>query len=59
MPVPSSYNDISTKLTVRDHAGAVWYQRSFYVPQAWKDKKIWIRFGSVCYNASVVITKQF
>ncbi|XP_050303492.1 beta-glucuronidase-like isoform X2 [Anthonomus grandis grandis] len=55
MPVPSSYNDISTKLNVRDHVGAVWYKRTFFVPSSWKNKKVWIRFGSVCYNASVEI----
>ncbi|XP_066154717.1 beta-glucuronidase-like isoform X4 [Euwallacea fornicatus] len=58
MPVPSSYNDISTKLDVRDHAGAVWYKRSFFVPSSWKNKKVWIRFGSVCYNATVSINGE-
>ncbi|XP_030747257.1 beta-glucuronidase-like isoform X1 [Sitophilus oryzae] len=55
MPVPSSYNDISTQLSLRDHVGSVWYQRKFFVPSSWESKKVWIRFGSVCYNASVVI----
>ncbi|KAH1020998.1 hypothetical protein HUJ04_010576 [Dendroctonus ponderosae] len=58
MPVPSSYNDISTKLSVRDHVGAVWYKRTFFVPSSWNDKKVWIRFGSVCYNASVTINDE-
>ncbi|CAH1103309.1 unnamed protein product [Psylliodes chrysocephalus] len=56
MPVPSSFNDIPTSLGARDHLGAVLYERTFLVPNSWKsDKKIWIRFGSVCYSAEVYI----
>ncbi|XP_050303698.1 beta-glucuronidase-like [Anthonomus grandis grandis] len=58
MPVPSSYNDVSTKFNVREHVGAVWYKRTFFVPSSWHTKKVWIRFGSVCYNASVQINNQ-
>lgn len=54
MPVPASYNDISTKDSVRDHLGVVTYQRSFIVPYSWAKKVVWMRFGSVCYAAKVV-----
>ncbi|XP_012265973.2 beta-glucuronidase isoform X2 [Athalia rosae] len=53
MPVPSSYNDITTSSELRDHVGAVWYQRSFFVPVAWTEKRVFIRFGSVNYLAQV------
>lgn len=58
MPVPSSYNDITTRLDIRDHVGPVWYERDFYIPSEWCDKRVWIRFGSVCYNASVTINNK-
>ncbi|KAF7271007.1 hypothetical protein GWI33_016067 [Rhynchophorus ferrugineus] len=58
MPVPSSYNDISPNVSLRDHVGPVWYQRKFYVPASWQGKKIWIRFGSVCYSAKVSINGE-
>ncbi|XP_060521911.1 beta-glucuronidase-like [Cylas formicarius] len=55
MPVPSSYNDITTNPNLRDHVGSVWYNRKFFVPDSWQNKRVWIRFGSVCYSADVVI----
>ncbi|KAL1505543.1 hypothetical protein ABEB36_005086 [Hypothenemus hampei] len=58
MPVPSSYNDISTKPEIRDHAGAVWYKKNFFIPSSWENKNVWIRFGSVCYSASVTVNGQ-
>ncbi|XP_029668445.1 beta-glucuronidase isoform X1 [Formica exsecta] len=53
MPVPSSYNDITTSRDLRDHVGAVWYQRTFFVPSSWRDQRVFIRFGSVNYLAQV------
>ncbi|XP_018570902.1 beta-glucuronidase-like [Anoplophora glabripennis] len=58
MPVPASYNDISTNLKVRDYVGEVKYQRNFAVPKSWEDRKIWLRFGSVCYSAKVYINSE-
>ncbi|XP_029160975.1 beta-glucuronidase isoform X2 [Nylanderia fulva] len=55
MPVPSSYNDITTSRNLRDHVGAVWYQRTFFVPSSWRDQRVFIRFGSVNYLAQVWI----
>lgn len=54
MPVPSSYNDITEDATLRDHVGTVWYERQFFVPKSWADQTVWIRFGSVHYEAYVV-----
>ncbi|KAJ4432164.1 hypothetical protein ANN_20780 [Periplaneta americana] len=58
MPVPSSYNDITQDKAVRDHLGVVWYDRTFYVPVGWKSSatKVWLRFGSVHYEAHVVVS---
>lgn len=55
MPVPSSYNDITTDWRIRDHVGLVWYDRTFFVPKFWPDvTRVWLRFGSVSYAAQVV-----
>ncbi|KAG7208896.1 hypothetical protein KM043_015078 [Ampulex compressa] len=53
MPVPSSYNDITTSRNLRDHVGAVWYQRTFFVPPSWRGQRVFVRFGSVNYLAQV------
>ncbi|XP_044728387.1 beta-glucuronidase-like isoform X2 [Chrysoperla carnea] len=60
MPVPSSYNDITQDRKVRDHVGPVWYDRTFYVPSTWNhsDIRIWLRFGSVHYNAKVWVNGE-
>ena len=54
MPVPSSYNDITTSRELRDHVGAVWYEKSFFVPMSWREQRVFVRFGSVNYLAQVV-----
>ncbi|KAK5641520.1 hypothetical protein RI129_010067 [Pyrocoelia pectoralis] len=54
MPVPSSYNDITTQIDIRDHVGLVWYDRTVFVPQSWaNDKRVVLRFSSVSYAAQV------
>lgn len=55
MPVPSSYNDIVEDEKVRDHVGTVWYERKFFVPKSWQTQRVWLRFGSVHYEAYVWI----
>ncbi|KAJ8879963.1 hypothetical protein PR048_020584 [Dryococelus australis] len=53
MPVPASYNDIPTDVRYRRFFGLAWYQRDFFVPAAWSDRRVWVRFGSVFYAATV------
>src|ERR1043165_391580 len=45
MPVPSSYNDITQDVELRDHVGAVWYQRSVWIPKDWNADDIELRIG--------------
>ncbi len=52
MPVPASYNDITTNPEIRDHIGAVWYETFFYVNDR-ENKDVLIRFGSVTHKAKV------
>jgi beta-glucuronidase len=51
----TSYNDIVEDEKLRDHVGTVWYERKFFVPQSWKSQRVFIRFGSVHYEAYVWI----
>ena len=56
MPVPSSFNDITQNVTLRDFIGWVWYDREFWVPKAWTDgsTRIMLRFESAHYNTIAV-----
>jgi len=55
MPVPSSYNDITTEARLRDFVGWVWYDREFYVSTEWlANQRVVLRFGSAHYNTIVV-----
>ncbi|XP_063225290.1 beta-glucuronidase isoform X2 [Bacillus rossius redtenbacheri] len=60
MPVPASYNDVTQLKEVRDHVGLAWYDRSFFVPAAWRlpAVRVWLRFGSVHYTAHVWLNGQ-
>ncbi|XP_046391225.1 beta-glucuronidase-like isoform X2 [Ischnura elegans] len=55
MPVPSSFNDITTNATLRDYNGWAWYDLAwFYVPASWsRDTRVVLRFGSAHYYAKV------
>jgi beta-glucuronidase len=55
MPVPASYNDVTQDTTLRDHVGIVWYEREFFLSEAWRGKRCAIRFGSVTHHARVWI----
>uniref|UniRef100_A0A914UZP8 Beta-glucuronidase n=1 Tax=Plectus sambesii TaxID=2011161 RepID=A0A914UZP8_9BILA len=55
LPVPCAYNDLTQDIQLRDHVGWVWYQRTFFVPSDWQQRRVVIRFGSVNYFAAVFI----
>ena len=56
MPVPASYNDITTNSSIRDYVGWAWYSTQFYVDPRWQeDSKVVLRFGSVHYTAMVYL----
>ena len=54
IPVPSSYNDITTNKTIRDFIGWAWYDRTFFVDKAWSTQRVVLRIDSAHYNAIVV-----
>lgn len=51
MPVPASYNDMTQDKSIRDHMGDVYYERDFFVPCSWKDKRVMVRVGSATHHA--------
>ncbi len=53
MPVPASYNDITQDARLRDHVGDVWYERKFWIPASWREKRLVVRVGSACHHASI------
>lgn len=59
MPVPSSYNDLTTSEAIRDFLGDVWYETSTYVPSEWMTERIILRFGAVAHHAKVWVNGHF
>lgn len=59
MPVPASYNDITQDARLRDHVGDVWYERKFFIPASWRDKRLVLRVGSACHHASVWLNGHY
>ena len=60
MPVPASYNDITTNSSIRDYVGWAWYSTQFYVDPGWQeDSRVVLRFGSVHYTAMVYLNGEF
>jgi beta-glucuronidase len=56
--VPASFNDLFTDADIREHVGAVWYETEFFVPSAWRDLWVGLRFDSVTHHAQVWINGQ-
>jgi beta-glucuronidase len=51
MAVPASYNNLTQDASLRDHIGDVWYEREFFIPASWTDRRILLRFGAVSHHA--------
>lgn len=58
MAVPSSYNDLVTDASEREHVGYVWYETGFIIPAGWEGRRIVIRFGSAAHHAVCWINGQ-
>lgn len=58
MAVPASYNDVVTDETIKEHIGYVWYERTFIIPNTWKEERIIVRFGSATHHAVVWLDGQ-
>ena len=54
MPVPSSYNDITTSHQLQNFVGWVWYERHFWVNNAFRNQRAVLRVDSAHYDTVVV-----
>ena len=59
MPVPSSYNDITTDKSLRDFTGWVWYDREVYVRPDMANQRVVLRIDSAHYYTMVVSREVF
>ena len=55
IPVPASFQDFYTKKDIREFAGDVWYEKEVFVPEEWKGKQIFLRFGAATHRAAVYV----
>jgi beta-glucuronidase len=55
MPVPASYNDITQDITLRDYVGKVWYRKRVFIPNNWREKRVFIRIGSAAHFSEVYV----
>lgn len=53
MPVPASYNDITTDQSLKEFIGDVWYEKYIVVPESWKGEKLLIRVGSASHHSKI------
>lgn len=53
MPVPSSYNDLSELMEVREHFGWVFYQREISLPEMLRQERLVLRCDAVTHYAKV------
>jgi beta-glucuronidase len=51
--VPASYNDLFGTAEARDHVGDVWYQTVARIPEAWRGRRIVLRFDAATHSAVV------
>jgi beta-glucuronidase len=59
MPVPASFNDITTNTTIRNWFGWVSYQTDFYAPPIdLKTQSLYLHFGSVHFECQVYVNNQ-
>ena len=54
--VPGSWNEQIEGL--RNYMGTVWYEKETYIPEVWKNERILLRVGSVCYAAKVWVNGE-
>lgn len=55
IPVPASFQDFYTEKDIREFAGDVWYEKEIFVPDEWKGKQIFLRFGAATHRAAVYV----
>ncbi len=51
-PVESQLSGLQIRVSRHDR---MWYRRTFRVPESWKGKEVWLRFGAVDWETEVFI----
>src|SRR3989339_732097 len=57
--VPGSINEQILERWKYNNMDWVWYFRSFFIPDFWKTKRIFLRFDAVSYSAKVYLNGRF
>ncbi|MCC5788274.1 MAG: beta-glucuronidase [Opitutales bacterium] len=55
MAVPAAYNDLTQDISLRDHVGWVWYERTIVPNRSWQGQRLVLRFGAVAHHARVYL----
>lgn len=55
IPVPASFQDFYTDKDIREYTGDFWYEKDFFVPEEWKGKEVFLRFGAATHRAIVYV----
>lgn len=58
MPVPGTFAEITTERSMKYYTGDFWYETNIFVPRFLKNKKIYIRFGSVTHRGKVFLNRH-
>ena len=53
--VPASYNDQKDELKYREHCGWAYYERTFSVPDVYRNERLVLRFDAVTHYAKVYL----
>ena len=53
--MPASFQDFYTDKDTREFTGDVWYAREFYVPDTWRGRAAFLRFGCATHRAEVFV----
>lgn len=56
--VPASYNDLFTDVSIREHVGWVWYQRTARVPRGWNGERYFVRVDSATHEGVVFVNGE-
>lgn len=54
-PIESALSGVAARVS---HDQRVWYRRTFEVPPAWKNRRLWLHFGAVDWEATVWVNGQ-
>lgn len=55
MPVPGTFSELTTDRDRKYYSGNFWYEKEIFIPEYYRDKDIFVRFGSITHRAKVFI----